>query len=63
MKGQVRIKWMRTLGNISYMIGVAFLIAAMAVNAIPAPKVMAAQAAIWTTATTCQSPDPQGQII
>jgi hypothetical protein len=33
---------MRTLGNVSYMLGVAFLIAAMAVNAIPAPQAQAA---------------------
>src|SRR5512135_3473696 len=63
MKSHARIKWMRTLGNLCYMLGVAFLIAAMAVNALPAPRVLAAQAAIWTTANTCQNPDPQDQNI
>jgi hypothetical protein len=42
MNTNARSKWMRTLGNFSYLLGVAFLIAAMAVNAIPAPRAQAA---------------------
>jgi hypothetical protein len=41
MKTRPRSSWMRTLGNASYLLGVAFLIAAMAVNVMPAPKAAA----------------------
>jgi outer membrane biosynthesis protein TonB len=37
------IKWTRTLGNFCYMFGAAFLIAAMAANAMPAPIAAAKQ--------------------
>jgi hypothetical protein len=50
---------MRTIGNLCYLFGVAFLIAAMAVNAIPPRAALAAPASIWTTGTTCIDPDPQ----
>jgi cell division septation protein DedD len=35
MKTNAQILWVRTLGNLSYLLGTAFLIAAMAVNATP----------------------------
>ena len=35
MKTHAQILWVRTLGNLSYLLGTAFLIAAMAVNAMP----------------------------
>ena len=44
METKARVKWMRTLGNASYMIGVALLIAAMAYTAAPVKRA-AAQAA------------------
>ena len=59
MKTQVRITWMRRLGNFSYMLGIAFLIAAMAVNAMPARHALAAPASIWTTNEGCNQPAAQ----
>jgi hypothetical protein len=62
MKTRTRSSWMRTLGNLSYLLGVAFLIAAMAVNIMPAPKAYASNiGSIWTTAVGCNSPAPQDQ--
>jgi hypothetical protein len=63
-----RIKWMRTLGNFSYMLGAAFLVASLAVNAFPAGPALAKNnntqnnntggnvGAIWTTTGSCGSP-------
>jgi hypothetical protein len=60
MKTHGSVKWMRTLGNFSYLLGVAFLIAAMAVNAMPASRAYAANVgSIWTTQETCNQPAPQ----
>ena len=41
-----RFHWMRTLGNFSYVLAVAFLIASLAVNALPAQRAMAANATL-----------------
>jgi hypothetical protein len=59
MKDHAHIKWLRMLGNLSYMLGVALLVAAMAVNALPAPKAYAAVGSIWTTRESCSKPAPQ----
>jgi hypothetical protein len=59
MKDHAHIKWLRMLGNLSYMLGVALLVAAMAVNALPASKAYAAVGSIWTTRESCSKPAPQ----
>jgi hypothetical protein len=51
MKTHAHVDWMRTLGNFSYLLGVAFLIAAMAVNATPALRARAVN-----TTLTCPLP-------
>ena len=57
MKTKPRVKWMRTLGNASYMLGVALLITAMAYTAAPATRVAAKDPAPTTntinTVLTC----------
>ena len=42
MRSYTRIQWMRTLGNFCYLFGLSFLIASMAVNALPARHALAA---------------------
>ncbi|MFZ3078451.1 MAG: hypothetical protein WA109_02090 [Bellilinea sp.] len=54
-------KTLRSLSRISYITGVAFLIVALALNVVPAKPVSAALTTIWTTRTTCTSPDPQDE--
>jgi hypothetical protein len=53
-----QIKWLRTLGNLSYLLGAALLIASLAVNALPAGLAFAKgdPGAIWTTTGSCGSP-------
>lgn len=57
-----RIKWMRAVGNFSYILGAAFLIASLAINALPAGPALARNnnngntGAIWTTSGSCGAP-------
>src|SRR3990172_1094524 len=54
-------KVLRALSRISYITGVAFLIASLVLNFIPVSPVSAAPASVWTTRTTCNVPDPQDE--
>jgi len=54
-------KILRTLSRLSYMAGVALLIASMALNFMPVQQASAAVTSIWTTRTTCENPDPQDE--
>jgi hypothetical protein len=53
-----RIKWIRTLGNLSYILGAALLLASLVVNAFPAGSALAKAdaGAIWTTTGSCGAP-------
>jgi len=54
-------KILRTLSRLSYMAGVALLIASLALNFMPVQQASAAVTSIWTTRTTCTTPDPQDE--
>jgi len=52
-----RTKWLRTLGNLSYLFGIALIIASLLVNAVPArPAFAQNNGAIWTTTGSCGTP-------
>jgi len=54
-------RFIRKLGNFSYVLSAAMMIAALLINLIPPATVFASAGAIWTTASTCAAPDPQDQ--